>query len=167
MEALPVKTVAEWVVLGLVGSFFLLRLLEAGVKVIGKAIERLWRSIEKTTQGRVSSATGRRVAAHLAEKMKAGAGFAALTIADPFIEIARSFIPQAQPVPSAPPEPVPLQPDLREEAYKAAIARFGLSPSCPERTAAITWVRLRAKGDSGQVDADWKVIADYRGFKQD
>lgn len=170
MVDIPLKECAEWAVVVLVGWFFALRLLERGVRYINWSFEHLWRSIEVATQGRISTGDGKRAGALLLGKAKSGVGFALNTVADPFIQIGQSFIPQYQTTPvahatPAPPAPEPSGPTVEE--FKAAMDRLGLSPSAPQTSVAKAWGRLRQSENQNEIDAAYAVICAKRNVRAD
>lgn len=178
-------TITQWFVLGLVGWFFGLRLLERGVRRLNWAFERLYRAIETASGGRIKVSTNapRHAARFIGGKVGEWIRVGFLTVADPFIEIARSFVPRyvLVPVPAAAeeaparqddPRPTPAaqpEPSSRpgEAEYLTAVAWFGLPPNCSQNAAAKAWAKMLKVGNPEQVNAAWLVICEYRKFRRD
>ena len=95
MGDLPLKETAEWAVLGLVGWFFALRLLERGVRTIDMPLERRWTGMEGSLGGRKLARPSLGAPLRWAgRKLWAWIATGALIVADPFLEIAKSFLPE-------------------------------------------------------------------------
>ena len=101
MGNLSALTIAAWVVLGLVGWFFAVRFLDQGVRSLSWSVRRLYRAIERATDGKlkIPPDAHRRVAEFTGRKIKGWVGYAVGVILEPFVEIVRSFIPRYELVP--------------------------------------------------------------------
>lgn len=183
---------------GYAALFLLSQIAQHSEVLSGWMAERLWTAIEASLGGR--KLTRPRLGAPLrwaGRKVWGWIATGAMIVVDPFLEIAKSFLPEREqedeerapedtaaarpevekegvvadePPQVVPASPVPQKAKPTDQEYRAAIAKFGLSPNCPVSAARKAWGSMAASANAErlpEIHSAWLVVCEYRNIRND